>query len=55
MFIQLGNLIINSTAYYIMFYVIGFIFGVNDLKQLDKIGTAGFIYGSIYGFIKPEF
>jgi hypothetical protein len=52
MFNQLCNLIINSTTHYILFYAIGFIFGINDFKQLDIIGTIGFIYGSTYDFIK---
>jgi len=56
MFIQLGNLIINSTRHYITFYAIGFILGINnDYKQLDAIGTIGFIYGSIHDFIKCKF
>lgn len=49
MFNQLFNLIINSTTHYILFYTIGFILGINDLRKLDKIGTIGFIFGSIYG------
>ena len=50
MFNQLCNLLINSTTHYIVFYAIGFILGINDFKQLDTIGTVGFIYGSIYSF-----
>jgi len=52
MFIQLCNLIINSTTHYILFYAIGFIFGINDFKQLHTIGTVGFILGSIHSFNK---
>lgn len=56
MFIQLGNLIINSTTHYIIFYSIGSILGINnDYKQLDAMGSIGFIYGSIYDFIKYKF
>jgi hypothetical protein len=50
MFTQLCDLIVNSTTHYIMFYVIGFICGINDYKQLHAIGFLGFIFGSIYGF-----
>jgi hypothetical protein len=50
MFIQLCNLIINSTTHYILFYAIGFILGINDFKQLHTIGFVGFILGSIRNF-----
>ena len=56
MFNQLCNLIINSTTNYITFYTIGFILGINnEYKQLDTMGSIGFIYGSIYDFIKYKF
>ena len=50
MFYNLFNLIIHSSIYYITFFVISFIFGINDYKQLLKIGFTGFILGSIFNF-----
>jgi hypothetical protein len=50
MFQQLGNLIINSTIHYIIFYVCAFILGINNYKQLHIIGTIGFILGSTHSF-----
>lgn len=44
---QIGNLIINSITNYITFYAVGFIFGVNDHKQLHVIGIVGLIIGCI--------
>jgi len=55
MFNGLHNLIINSSIYYITFYVFGFIFGINDYKQLHIIGFGGFILGSICSFNENYF
>jgi len=52
MFNQLGNLIINSTYNYILFYTIGFILGTNDFNTLHVMGFIGFLFGAFYSFCK---
>lgn len=44
---QICYLIINPITNYITFYTLGFIFGVNDHKQLHVIGIIGIIIGCI--------
>ena len=50
MFNQLGNLIINTTQYYISFYALGFILGVDDFNKLHTIGFIGFLSGAFNSF-----
>jgi hypothetical protein len=52
MFNQLGNLIINSTYNYILFYTIGFILGTNDFNTLHTIGFIGFLSGAFTSFFE---
>lgn len=51
MFNQLGNLIINSTYNYILFYTIGFILGTNDFNKLHIMGFIGFLHGAFTSFL----
>ncbi len=39
------QLIINSMKNYIIFYVCGFMIGINDFKKLQRLGIIGSLIG----------